>query len=332
MSESVQFVLGDAAGGSLRRQGGPARIVVTRDLFTEGPCRARAPDDSGPGGGERAWLLRRCDWWQRGTTCDERMVAAGRAAVDDLVDALEVLSGEPVVVWVGDALSEQLHLCWLVALLEAHPRAPIPILVARPQPMGGPTDVASVPVGQLAQATRAPLSRADRDLALALWHAFAGPDPHALDDALRTLGAHPLLGSLRWLRHRFPAVSDGLSTWERRLLRRLAAHEGEPLAQTIGHVMGPGRDEGPDLPGDVALFERLLDLGRAGLLQPHGDGQTIRGTRFDVTSAGHDVLAGRVHRAVVGGFDRWIGGVRVRAPDALWSLDGDRIVRLEVPG
>jgi hypothetical protein len=45
---------------------------------------------------------------------------------------------------------------------------------------------------------------------------------------------------------------------------------------------------------------------------------------LELTAAGADVLAGRADRVALIGFDRWLGGLHLRAGDALWRWDGER--------
>ena len=43
-----------------------------------------------------------------------------------------------------------------------------------------------------------------------------------------------------------------------------------------------------------------------------------------LTAAGADVLAGRADRVALIGFDRWLGGLHLRAGNGLWRWDGER--------
>jgi hypothetical protein len=66
--------------------------------------------------------------------------------------------------------------------------------------------------------------------------------------------------------------------------------------------------------GDLTAFERLAGL--AGLVRANG--------ALQLTEEGEAVLAGRADRVALIGFDRWIGGLHVRAGEALWRWDAER--------
>ena len=51
---------------------------------------------------------------------------------------------------------------------------------------------------------------------------------------------------------------------------------------------------------------------------------TADAAALELTAAGADVLAGRDDRVALIGFDRWLGGLRLSADDALWRWDRER--------
>ena len=76
-------------------------------------------------------------------------------------------------------------------------------------------------------------------------------------------------------------------------------------------------EEAPFL-GDATAFERLDEL--AGGREP----LVIAGPELALTAAGAEVLAGRADRVALNGFDRWLGGLHLRAEAGLWRWDAER--------
>ena len=66
--------------------------------------------------------------------------------------------------------------------------------------------------------------------------------------------------------------------------------------------------------GDTIAFDRLDGL--RGLVED--DGPLL------LTEDGEAVLAGRADRVALLGFDRWLGGLHVRADGPLWRWDSER--------
>jgi hypothetical protein len=70
--------------------------------------------------------------------------------------------------------------------------------------------------------------------------------------------------------------------------------------------------------GDTIAFERLDELAGG----PHP--LLTADPELALTAAGADVLAGRADRVALNGFDRWLGGLHLRAEDGLWRWDAER--------
>ena len=66
--------------------------------------------------------------------------------------------------------------------------------------------------------------------------------------------------------------------------------------------------------GDTIAFDRLDGL--AGLVGDNGE--------LALTDDGRSVLAGDADRVALIGFERWLGGVHLRAGDELWRWDAER--------
>ena len=125
-----------------------------------------------------------------------------------------------------------------------------------------------------------------------------------------------LAAALHRLLEELPGARDGLARTERGLLAAIAAGARTREQAFIGAAAS---EEAPFL-GDATAFERLEELaaGSQPLVSRNGE--------LALTAAGADVLAGRADRVALIGFDRWLGGMHLRAEDALWRWDGERDV------
>jgi CRP-like cAMP-binding protein len=174
--------------------------------------------------------------------------------------------------------------------------------------------------------TRRPISEAEYALAERAWRAFREPTPEPLD-ALRNAdtSALPFLAPAfdRFLQE-YPAVGDGLSRSERRLLS-LAA--GRPTAL---RTVFPRMHDGEEVyyVTDSSLAELAATLSRTAppllTIVDDGDGGERSLSRtVAVTEAGREVLAGGRDR-VACGLDRWLGGVHLRNGGDMWRWDDAR--------
>ena len=66
--------------------------------------------------------------------------------------------------------------------------------------------------------------------------------------------------------------------------------------------------------GDTIAFDRLAGL----------DGLVAGNGGLRLTEDGEAVLGGRADRVELLGFDRWLGGLHVRAEGPLWRWDHER--------
>lgn len=167
------------------------------------------------------------------------------------------------------------------------------------------------------------LTQESLDLAAAAWEAFTSPDPSGLPRIARM--ASPVLRYLgeafgRVMRE-YPAVADGLSLTQRRIL--LAVEDG---AETAGAAFAEvGRRERRPFLGDLPCFAimRGLASGRQPLLAL-GPGTNFARRTIELTEAGREVLGGRADQLAVNGIDRWIGGVHLTDADTAWRYDERR--------
>lgn len=311
----------------LRRALGPrSRIVIGRDPFTEGPCRFEGVESFSQ------WLHRRLDWWDRGS-CEGIDPKARRRDVALARKIEDSTNFDAVVLWSTSAVAEQLFACCVSAQLverAGHPQ----VFHARPSDR----QVGFCTPDVLACTSMRPVAKRELRTAAATWHAFVAPTPTRFARGVCGPFQGPLTDRLSHLLPRFPAFTDGLTLWERRLLERVQANPDESTARTLGNVMGIrfdredlARPDACDFIGDMILFDFLVELAAAGLLTMVGDGATLRGTRFRLTEFGRNVLAGRAHRAA-GCLQRWVGGTQLdsRTGELWWYVDG-KVVRRCAP-
>ena len=149
-------------------------------------------------------------------------------------------------------------------------------------------------------------------LARAAWDAVRGEDPHAVARVAATPDERlPYLASaLRRLLEELPGTRDGLGRTERQLLEAVARGA---RSREDAFLASMAAEEAPFM-GDTIAFERLDGL--RGLVEANGD--------LRLTDDGRAVLAGEADRVELIGFDRWLGGLHVRADGALWRWDGER--------
>jgi hypothetical protein len=301
---------GDCTVEVMRSAGIDGDIVAWRDVLHEGPVPALEPAEL------RA--LRAGHLATMGTAGAAAVEADLRARDERLASALA--SGEPVVLWFEHDLYDQLQLLQILAGLPDRPAEVELICIGafpgRPRFAGlgelEPEELASL------WPLRTPVTPVHVGAARTGWAAFRGGDLRALERAAATPQAPlPFLApALRRLLEELPGARDGLARTERQLLAAVAAG-----ARTREHafVAASAHEPAPFL-GDTTAFERLEELGRGPEPLVTGDGALA------LTAAGADVLAGRADRVALNGFDRWLGGLRVRAGGALWRWDVERAV------
>jgi hypothetical protein len=155
--------------------------------------------------------------------------------------------------------------------------------------------------------------------ARAVWDAFRAPDPRGLARAVASPDARlPFMApALQRLLEELPGARDGLSRTERQLLAAVAAGAG---TSEEAFLAAADNEEARFL-GDDTAFERLNELASG----PH----PLLTSELTLTDAGADVLAARADRVALNGFDRWLGGVHLRAANGLWRWDAERGMLVE---
>jgi hypothetical protein len=329
---------GDAVAEKLKETGIGGTFLPWREDYTEGPVALQM---DGP-----AFREKRAAWMEEtygipqalfAGTCGEQEAALARAAAQ----------GEEIVLWMEHDLFDQTMQAYLLhrlARLGAEGgREPLRIQLVT---------IGSYPgiepfhgLGQLTAEQLAGLYPGRRPVpaeALALgrqaWEAYASPDPRSVEALLQAdTAALPFLREA-FAAHlsRFPSVTDGLGRIERAALQAVSAgiHHLLPLFQA---ATGP-------LPlfgiGDLAFWAylRRLGSGPAPLLRlsipdelpRYGDAGPLPGFTVHLTPDGQDVLAGKADYVRLGGVDRMLGGVHIKAaadePVWRWDEDHQRLV------
>ena len=231
-----------------------------------------------------------------------------------LAAAIESL--EPVVLWFEHDLYDQLQLIQILAGLPDLPTRVELICIGtfpgRPDFHGlgelQPDELASLwPLRTAVTPDHVPRRAGEVDV-------VRGDDPRALARAAATPDERlPYLApALKRLLEELPGTRDGLGRTERQLLEAVAAGARSRVDAFLACMAA---EEAPFM-GDTIVFDRLAGL--AGLVRDNGE--------LELTPDGEAVLAGRADRVDLLGFDRWLGGLHVRAEGPLWRWDHARAV------
>jgi hypothetical protein len=314
VSETLHVTNGDIVVDLLRRAGLAPDALAWADVLHEGPVpaglddhglrRARADFLAGADGVDAAEVRRRLE-------DRDRALAAGRA-------------GE-YLLWFEADLYDQLQIAQVLAMLAELGVAPDRVgLVCIGEYPGiarfgglGQLEPTQLP-GLLEVAT--PLTAEALELGAAAWAALRAPDPAGLgriaasrSPELRFLGeAFDRLG------REYPSTRDGLSLTERRILA--ATGDGAEAGVVFARL---GEREARPYLGDLFCFRIVARLAgaRVPLLELDPAGEVAAGTRLALTAAGRRVLAGQADHVALNGLDRWVGGVHLRDPEAVWRWD-----------
>jgi len=327
----MHIVNGDSAAGLLQTAFGlsPDQLVVSRDVLSCGPIE--------PFVDLSQWRTGRWSFWRQ--VCAE--CAVDFAAIEltrDLYEVWSEMDGQTeCVVWLGEGLSDQLMLAFLVQLFDLK-QWDLPRLLlcqfqqAATQPKAQP--VVGIPLLRPEQVNQhppfLPLDEAQAKTARRCWQAYSATSPEAYLTWLDAESAAlPLMRTaMSVLRFRYPDADSGLSQWDQLLLQ--AVNQAGPQAhQVIGACMAQEHSS-LDPVGDLYLFHRLQRLGHSNLKAPlvrlRPGNQSMRETNVELTDAGHQVLDGEVSHLTLNGCDDHIGGVHLNKDTGqLWLREQDRI-------
>jgi hypothetical protein len=300
---------GDSTVEIMRRAHIVGDIIPWRDVLHEGPVPALSAAELRP--------LRAAFLATMGPIGAAEVEAGLRERDERLGVAVE--AGERVVLWFEHDLYDQLQLLQILAGLPDRPVGMELICVGSFPGRPGFAGLGELEPEELATLwpLRAPVTPEHVRAARAAWDVFRGTDPRAIARAAAAPdGRLPFLAAaLRRLLEELPGHVDGLSRTERQLLAAVAAGA---RTRERAFVAAAASEEAPFL-GDEIAFQRLEELGRGE--QPL---VTADGAALELTPSGADVLAGRGDRVALIGFDRWLGGLRLRADGALWRWDRER--------
>ena len=297
---------GDSTVEGLRQAPVVGDIVAWRDVLHEGPVPALSPAELRP---VRAQFL---------ATMDELAAATVEADLfardERLATALE--AEERVVLWFEHDLYDQLQLLQILAGLPDRSVGVELICVGSFPGRPGFAGLGELDPDELASLwpVRTPVVGEHVRAARAAWDVFRAPDPRGLARAAAAPDERlPYVApALRRLLEELPGARDGLSRTERQLLAAVAAGA---RTREQAFLAAAASEEAPFL-GDATAFDRLDELAQG----PH---PLVTGA-LALTDAGAEVLAGRADRVALNGFDRWLGGVHLRAGDGLWRWDAAR--------
>jgi hypothetical protein len=321
---------GDSAGETLRATALPGEVLPWRDILHEGPV---------PAGLALAELSAVRARYIASTGWPEAEVLAAFQQRDAIL--ARATEHEEVVLWFEHDLYDQLQLLQVLDwLAEQDLRGTRLSLICIGEFPGYP---AFHGLGELTAAelvtlfpARHQVSAAELALGQAAWQVFRAPDPGGL--AALALGATTALPFLRAALLRFleeyPAPGSGLSRTERQLLAVLA--DGAETPSAIFRAW-QAHEEALFM-GDTSLWGHLRRLGEGtlpllALIAPAGDGhfrlphespsaEAFAEQRLALSAAGRAVLAGQADQLALNGCDRWLGGVHLCAPEAVWRWDG----------
>jgi hypothetical protein len=250
---------------------------------------------------------------------------------------------DEVVLWFEHDLYDQLQLIqilsWFAAKDLAGTRLSLICIDAFPgvEPFLGlgqlqPTQLASL------FGTRQPVRADQLTLAAAAWNAYRAPDPQALERLLAgETSALPFVGrALRRHLEQYPAVENGLGRTERQLLAAIAAG-----ARTTSAIFREEQamDESPFM-GDLTIWaylRRLSDASAPAIQLAEGgtfflpqrkpdmsrDGPFAQ-QQLVLTARGRALLDNSADWIHLNGLDRWLGGVHLQSPGAVWRWDAQR--------
>jgi hypothetical protein len=308
---------GDSTVEGLQAAGLTEPILPWRDILHEGPV---------PGGLADADLRRvRAEFIAGEQWGELPAVLAGFEARDQLL--ADHADGH-LVLWFEADLYDQLQIIEVLARLRRQgvPQDRISLVSAGEFPgiahFGGlgqlqPADLLRLREDQIGVTQEA------LDIAQTAWAAFTADDPSELASVARI--ESPVLRHLGEafgrLMQEYPALSDGLSLTQRRIL--LAVEDG---ASTAGEAfVEVGRRERRPYLGDWPCYAitAALASGRQPLLAL-GEGAEFASRTVALTAFGREVLAGNADHLERNGIDRWIGGVHLTDAGTAWRYDERR--------
>jgi hypothetical protein len=300
MAANLHVTNGDSIVPYIEAEAPEGIVLPWRDVLHEGPV---------PGGmddamlrAERAAFLARAGWGDGVLLLDgfERRDARLLRGADE----------GRIYLWFEDDLYDQLQLIQVLAMLARH------------VPRDSEQELVEVTRDREIRGRRT-IRNNERQAARRAWAAFRSSDPRVLQtiDPPELPDVGPAMGRLV---QELPWTRDGLSRTERIALSAIADGADDPieLFRAIQSV------EDRPFMGDHWAWVAVDRLGQGE--QPLVDAPVAPTAEiteefalqtYEVTRAGHDVLAGRADHAELNGIDRWIGGVHLTGHRPAWRWD-----------
>ena len=323
---------GDSAADLIRDAVFSGQILAWRDVLHEGPVPAGLPLTQLSE--LRAEFIAAQGWGALHT------INASFAERDETL--MRFREQDEVVLWFEHDLYDQLQLVQLLAWFFGRERGATRLsLICIGEypgiyPFHGLSQLNPNQMASLFPARRAVVPKEMKTGSLA-WQALTSADPTEVEKLLTlNLSALPYLRNAM-LRHlqQFPATTTGLSRTEQQILAAVAAGQSTP-----GEIFQFDQaQEEYVFMGDWTLWcyvKGLCEVSEPLLATESGAPfslplDTVAPEFWDqkltLTKAGAAVLAGEADHLALNGIDRWLGGVRLQYPEAIWRWDGFKLVR-----
>lgn len=163
-----------------------------------------------------------------------------------------------------------------------------------------------------------------------LWEAYASATPAPMLSLLSDKSFPPSLTVfVTKILARFPDRFHGLISPELKLLGICFSH-GPTLRNILVECCVQFFDSGEEY--STYIIEGFLKkLGNypVPLLAITGKLENVQNASIRLTDAGRDVLSGNLNSININGFNEWIGGTHVYAPDNLWHWDSEKRIFTE---
>jgi hypothetical protein len=296
---------GDSAIAALKEAGIPGHIFPWRDVLHQGPVVGGSLDAVSE---IRATFIADRGWGSHAS------VAADFKRRDEKLRSAQ--HHDELVVWLEHDLYDQLQLFQIFDWLDRNPFEDTAVSL-----ICHDTFITTHDADQLADrfANRDAVTTAQLDLGRRAWAAFTAATPEPWEALLHAdTGKLPFLGSaMERLLQELPGA-DGLSRTERQVLT--AMEQGHVTPSSLFRATQGMEDTA--FMGDASFWDALagLILGAAPLLAADGGFRLPNGPRpepgflrqpLDFTTAGREVLAGRLDWLTLQPLDKWLGGIHL---------------------
>lgn len=274
----------------------------------------------------------RAGWLEREYSIPAARYLEGLEAQDAFL--ARAAEADEVVLWFEEDLFCQVHLLYLVGRFVAPDLKDIPLSLCLADWPGGLGAMGAADLGGLYEARR-PVEGDARTAGHAAWYAYAGPRPAEAVALVDGRAWEPARAALVNHLLTFPGEGSGLSVAEEELLR--AAARGPVSPRDAFEAVRAGEESRRLGLGDLQVWwtirkmssgaKPLLDVAGPGPLPMFGDAapKDWEAWRIGLAAAGEACLSGAHDAAADPGWERWLGGTRLRGPEPAWRRRGDRL-------